>query len=359
MHRHVHGRWISRRPAVDPIGGRGPFAGSAIASFVKGVGRWAATFGLAACGSAGDVPAAGDGADAGRAALRIVVVSHGQASDPFWSIVANGVDAAAADLGVRVEYQAPVSFDMVRMSQLIDAAVVSRPAGLIVSVPDPAALGGSIRAAVAAGIPVIGINSGADAWTPLGLLGYIGQTEYEAGQGAGERFASAGARRVLCVNHEVGNVSLDERCRGLAGGLRTAGANSTVLAVDLGDPDDAQQRVAGALAADASIDGVLALGPGGAVPVLAALRATGRLGTIRFGTFDLDPDVLRAVAAGEVLFAIDQQPWLQGYLGVMLMTAFLETGTMAGGGDIVRTGPSFVTQENAASVIRLTEQGIR
>jgi simple sugar transport system substrate-binding protein len=326
---------------------------------LRTVRRCALALGLTACGPAGDAPSAGDGAVAARAALRLVVVSHGQASDPFWSIVANGVDAAARDLGVHVEYQAPVSFDMVRMSELIDAAVASRPAGLIVSIPDPAALGASIRAAVAAGIPVIGINSGADAWTALGLIGYIGQTEYEAGHGAGERLAAAGARHALCVNHEVGNVSLDERCRGLADGLRTGGANSTVLAVDLADPDDAQQRVAGALSADPSIDGMLALGPGGAVPMLAALRSTGRIGAIRFGTFDLDPDVLRAVESGDVLFAIDQQPWLQGYLGVTLMTVYLETGTMAGGGDIVRTGPSFVTRDNAAAVIRLTEQGIR
>jgi simple sugar transport system substrate-binding protein len=315
--------------------------------------------GLTACGNDGGVPSAAAGGNAARAAIRIVVVSHGQASDPFWSVVANGIDAAASDLGVRVEYQAPVSFDMVHMSQLIDAAVASRPRGLVVSVPDPAALGSSIRAAIAAGIPVFGVNSGADAWKSLGLLGYIGQTEYEAGRGAGERLAAAGARRVVCVNHELGNVSLDERCRGLADGLRAAGANSTVLAVDLADPDDAQQRVAGALAADTSLDGILALGPGGAIPVLAALRTSGHAGTTHFGTFDLDPDVLRAVQNGEALFAIDQQPWLQGYLSITLMTAFLETGTLAGGGDIIRTGPSFVTADNVATVLELTERGIR
>lgn len=313
---------------------------------------------VAACGGAEDGAPADLGAT-GRSDVRIVVVTHGQASDPFWSIVANGVADAAEDLGVRVDYQAPVTFDMVRMSEMIDAAVVARPAGLVVSVPDADALGASLRAAVQAGVPVLSINAGADAWRSLGLLAHIGQTEYESGFAGGERLAGAGARSVLCVNHEVGNVSQDERCRGLADALAAAGGETTVLAVDLADPDDAQQRVANALATRPALDGVLTLGPGGAVPTLAALRETGRLESIAFGTFDLGPEVLEALRDGDMRFAIDQQPYLQGYLGVVALVKYLETGTIPGGGEIVRTGPSFVTQATAADVMRLTEQGIR
>jgi simple sugar transport system substrate-binding protein len=309
-----------------------------------------------ACGNSANTPARAGNV---RDSLRIVVVTHGQSSDPFWSVVANGVNDAARDLGVRVQYQAPPSFDMVRMSELIDGAVASRPSGLIVSVPDPSALRNAITAARSAGIAVLSINSGADAWQELGLLAHIGQTEYESGKGSGERLASAGARNVLCVNHEVGNVSLDERCRGLQDALKRSGGTATVLTVDLADPDDAQQRIGSALASTAAFDGMLTLGPGGAVPALAALRASNRAGKIAFGTFDLDPTVLAAVRDGQMLFAIDQQPYLQGYLGVTLLTKFLETGTMAGGGEVVRTGPSFVTKENAAAVIGLTERGIR
>lgn len=300
-----------------------------------------------------------DQAGNARAALRIVVVSHGQSSDAFWSVVANGIDDAAEDLGVRVEYQAPTSFDMVRMSQMIDAAVVSRPNGLIVSIPDPQALGQSLRAAVSAGIPVLGINSGADAWQAIGLVAYLGQTEYEAGHGAGERLVASGATRVLCVNHEVGNLSLDERCRGLTDAMVSGRGTVSVLGVDLADPDDAEQRIASALSNDTSIDGMLTLGPAGAVPALAALRAANRGGGFQFGTFDLGADVLDAIIAGEMAFAIDQQPYLQGYLSVVLMTKYVEAGVMPGGGDLIRTGPSFVTAANAADVLRLTEQGIR
>jgi simple sugar transport system substrate-binding protein len=312
------------------------------------------------CGPPGDREAAvGNGGPADRAAVRLVVVTHGQSSDPFWSIVANGVHDAAREMGVRVEYQAPTHFDMVRMSDLIDAAVASRPDGLIVSIPDADALGRSIDAAVGAGIPTISINSGDDAWRALGLLAHIGQTEYEAGKGAGERLAEAGARRVLCVNHEVGNLALDLRCRGLADGLAGAGGAVQVLAVNLADPDDAQQRIAGGLAADPAVDGVFTLGPAGALAALPALRESGRIEGIRFATFDLVPEVLAAIRDGEMGFAIDQQPYLQGYLPVVLLTKYLETGTMAGGGQVIRTGPGYVTRDNAERVMALTERGIR
>jgi len=300
----------------------------------------------------------GDARDA-RNDIRIVAVTHGQSADPFWSVVANGIKDAAQDLGVRVEYQAPTSFDMVRMSQLIDAAVASRPAGLLVSIPDADALRGAVGKATAARIPVISINSGADAWQPLQLLAHIGQTEYEAGRASGERLARAGARKILCVNHEVGNLALDERCRGLRDALGASGGAITIVAVNLADPDDAQQRIASALSRDAQIDGILTLGPGGAAPTLAALRATGKLGKLKFGTFDLSADVLQALQRGEMLFATDQQPYLQGYLGVTLLVKYLETGAIPGGQQVIRTGPGFVTRDNAAQVAQMIERGVR
>ena len=316
---------------------------------------------LWACGNGGSGAgaAAAHGGDADRGAVRIVMLSHGQTSDPFWSVVANGAGDAARELGIRLEYQAPTSFDMVRLSQLIDAAVASRPSALAISVPDPDALAASVKAAVAAGIPALSVNSGDAAWERLGFLGHIGQTEYESGVAAGERLAAGGARRVLCVNHEVGNVSLDTRCRGLADGLARQGATMQVLGVSLADPEDAAQRIRSALSRDAAVDGMLMLGPGGAAPALAALRESDRLGRIAVGTFDLTPDVLAAVRDGQLLFAIDQQPYLQGYLAIVLLTKYLETKAMPGGGQIIRTGPSFVTSETAGDVIALAERGIR
>src|ERR671921_2736323 len=113
--------------------------------------------------------------------LRVVVVSHGQASDPFWSVVQNGVNQAAKDMGVQVEYQAPDTFDMVAMAQLIDAAVASQPDGMAISIPDADALGDSIQGGIDAGIPMVSLDSGSDVAAEMGMLTHVGQTEYEAG----------------------------------------------------------------------------------------------------------------------------------------------------------------------------------
>lgn len=290
--------------------------------------------------------------------LRFVVVSHGQASDPFWSVVKRGVDQGAEDMRVTVEYQAPQTFDMVAMSQLIDAAVASQPDGLVVSLPDPDALGDSIRAAVAAGIPVVSMNSGSDIAKSLGIMNHVGQTEYEAGFGGGERMGAAGVTTALCINQEVGNVALDLRCQGFADALAQSGGTVDVLAVDLADPVDAQQRISAAVTANPDLDGILALGPTGAAPALAALTEDGMLDSIQLATFDLGPEVLEAIRDGQMLFAIDQQQYQQGYLPIVLLTLFNENlNTIAN--DVIMTGPGFVTAENAAQVIDLSAAGTR
>jgi simple sugar transport system substrate-binding protein len=301
--------------------------------------------------------AAAPAAQGARSDIRIVVVSHGQASDPFWSVVKNGVDQAAADMGVTVEYQAPQTFDMVAMSQLIDAAVASNPDGLVVSIPDADALGDSIRAAVEAGIPVISMNSGSDVAKELGILTHVGQTEYEAGFGGGERMAAAGVSNALCVNQEVGNVALDLRCQGFTDAMAAAGGTVEVIAVELADPIDSQQRISAAITAN-NPDGVLTLGPTGAAPALAALEEDGLLGQIQLATFDLSPEVLEAIRDGNMLFAIDQQQYLQGYLPIVLLTLF-NTNLNTIANNVVMTGPGFVTQETAAQVIDLSAAGTR
>jgi len=290
--------------------------------------------------------------------IRIEIVSHGQASDPFWSVVQNGANAARDAMGVEVNYTAPPTFDMVAMSQLIDTAVASQPDGLVVSLPDASALGPSIEAAVAAGIPVISMNSGSDVYKDLGILAHVGQTEYEAGLGAGARMAAAGVTKAICVNQEVGNVALDLRCQGFADGLE--GIPSEVVAVDLADPAGAQATIESTLSADPEIDGVLTLGPTGALPALAALESMGMAGEIALATFDLAPEVLQAIVDGTMLFAVDQQQYLQGYLPVVMLTLYNRFGGLIpGGGGIVLTGPGFVTADNAAAVIELSAQGIR
>ncbi len=289
---------------------------------------------------------------------RIVVVTHGQASDQFWSVVKNGVDQAGKDMRVTVEYQAPSTFDMVAMSQLIDAVVASNPDGLVVSIPDADALGPSIKAATDAGIPVISINSGSDVAQSLGVMAHVGQTEYDAGYGGGQRMAAAGAKHALCVNHEVGNISLDIRCQGFTDAMSEAGGSVDVLAVDLADPTDAANRVGAALTADESIDSILTLGPGGALPTLQALTDEELLGKVLLATFDLSPEVLEAIRDGNMLFAIDQQQYMQGYLPIVYLTLYLDNLNTPGA-FLIPTGPGFVTQDTAAQVIEYAARGTR
>jgi simple sugar transport system substrate-binding protein len=329
------------------------------------VKRWAVlmfVFALAAAacnGGGGDGDGDGDGGGGvTQRDFRFVVVTHGQASDPFWSVAANGVDAAAEDMGVEVEYQAPETFDMVAMSELIDAAVASQPDGLVVSIPDADALGPSIEAAVDAGIPVISINSGSDVFADLGVLVHVGQTEFEAGQIAGERFAEEGVQSAICINQEVGNVALDLRCEGFFEGL---GQQGEVVPVDLNDPAGTTETVAGVLQQNPDVDGILTLGPTGATPTLEALNEAGMLGEVTFATFDLSPEVLQAILDGDMLFAIDQAQYLQGYLPIVFLTKYLETGAIPLGREdrVVMTGPQIVTADTADEVLQYSEEGIR
>lgn len=285
-------------------------------------------------------------------AQEIVVVSHGQANDAFWNVVKNGVEQAGKDVGVNVEYRAPETFDMVAMSQLIDAAVNQEPDGLIVSIPDADALGPSIERAVAAGIPVISINSGAEVAKELGALLHVGQDEYDAGKAAGEQLASMGGTNAICVNHEVGNVSLDLRCEGFAEGF---GGKVTVLPTS-NDPTEIESKVSAALSSDESVDTVMALGASSAgEPAVAAAKASGR--DVNVASFDLSANFLQSIADGDAAFAIDQQQYLQGYLAVNFMGLHAKYGLMPGGD--VPSGPNLVTQDKATQVIDLSSQGIR
>ncbi|MFK7894136.1 MAG: sugar ABC transporter substrate-binding protein [Granulosicoccus sp.] len=285
-------------------------------------------------------------------AQQVIVVSHGQANDPFWSVVKNGVEAAGNDTGIDVDYRAPETFDMVAMSQLIDAAVNQEPAGLIVSIPDADALGPSIERAVSAGIPVISINSGSDVSKSLGAQLHVGQDEYDAGKAAGEQLASMGGSNAICVNQEVGNVSLDLRCEGFAEGF---GGNVTVLPTT-NDPAEIQSKVTAALSSDESIDTVMALGASTAgEPSVAAAKASGR--DVKVASFDLSASFLQSVVDGDAAFAIDQQQYLQGYLSVNFMALQAKYGLMPGGN--VPSGPNLITADKAAQVIDLSSKGIR
>ncbi len=319
---------------------------------------------LAACGgssSSTSNQSSTSGGNSSRSNIKFYVITHGQATDPFWSVVKKGVDQAAHDMGVQAIYEGPSSgtFDVVAMSHLIDTAVAAHPDGIVVSIPDANALGPSIKAAVAAGIPVISINSGSDVAKSLGVLVHIGQTEENAGIGGGLRMGAAGVKHALCINQEVGNAALTLRCKGFQEGLSQAdGGTVKVIGVNLANPTQSQQTVEAAIQHDPSVDGILTLGPTGATPTIAALKDLNKLGQIKLATFDLSSDVLNAIKAGQMLFAIDQQQYEQGYLPIVLLTLY-KTNLNTIANDILQTGPGFVTSDNVSQVIQLTAAGTR
>ena len=284
-------------------------------------------------------------------AIDVIVVSHGQANDPFWSVAKNGVDSACKDMKIKCKYTAPGTFDMVEMAKLIDNAVSQKPKGIVITLPDAAALGKSVKAAIAAGIPVVSMNSGSDDFAKLGISAHVGQTEFEAGVGGGQKMKAAGGKKALCVNHEVGNVALDRRCAGFKKGF---GGPVEILGTS-NDPTEIQKAVAAKLG---GVDTILTLGAGlSGEAALKAIKSAGKTGSIKLGTFDMSPGMLKAAAAGEVEFLIDQQQYLQGYLPIAIFAQYMRWGTMPAG--VVMTGPGFVTPQNASKVIKWAAQGYR
>lgn len=290
--------------------------------------------------------------------IRIAVITHGQASDPFWAVVKRGLDAAGFQAGVAVSYRAPDTYDINTMARMVREAVSDHPDGIVVSLPDADALAPAIRAAVRAHIPVVSINSGSDQFRRLGIEAHVGEPEWRAGLEAGERMAAAGVRHALCVNQETGNAGLDVRCRAFAAALRKAGGRSKGLAVNLQDPLEAQRAVSQAVSAG-DVDGILTLGPTGAAPALAALRAGGFAASVKLATFDLSTDVLDALRDHRILFAVDQQPYLQGYLPIVLLAEQVRHGIFPDRGQLIPTGPHIVTPADAPAVLPLSRQGIR
>jgi simple sugar transport system substrate-binding protein len=240
---------------------------------------------------------------------------------------------------------------------LVEDFIGSDVDGIFVSLANPDALRDAIGRAVDAGIPVITINSGVDIYQELGALTHIGQTEFVAGQGAGQQFNAAGATKVLCVIHEEGNIGLEQRCDGLADAFSGEVERFNVATTGVRDVAGTVSGIQNKLISDASIDAILTLNPVIATAARDAIAAAN--GSQNLATFDLSPDVLSAIEAGEMLFAIDQQQYLQGYLPVVLLYLYNTNLNTVGGGLPVLTGPGFVDQSNAAAVQDLAAQGTR
>ena len=286
---------------------------------------------------------------------KIIVITHGQTSDAFWLVVRNGVETAAKETDSAVEYQATGQFDLPAMSKLIDAAVATKPDGLVVSIPDAVFLAKSIQAAVAAKIPVISINSGIDVSKKLGCLMHVGQEEVSAGREAGQRMKAMGVKQALILDQEVGNVALDQRTGGFRDGFEGPFHHVQVLPVKI-DFVECHDAVAAYLQKNQDIDGILALGPVAAEPALRVLDEMGAIDRIKLCTFDVSPGIIQALVKRQIGFALDQQQWLQGYLPVIFLANYAKYGSILRN-DLILTGPSFVTPENVEQMANLSTKG--
>ncbi len=267
-------------------------------------------------------------------------------------MVEKAVADAAAMTGCEVIYFGSAN-DAQAQSQEIEAAIAAGSDGVAISLADPAGVEAAAQAVTEAGIPLYTLNSGLDFWKGLGATAHVGQDEKVASDESGLRFNAAGASKILCARQEQTNVALEIRC-----GLETFDGEvvSEFIGLDA-NPDEQEATIAAILEGDPDIDAVLGTGPNVPLRAVDACETVGR--DCLVGGFDLSGDLLAAIDAGDVLFTVDQQQYLQGYLPVVLMFLEATNANTAGGGLPVLSGPGFVDTSNASAVIDLVEAGTR
>jgi simple sugar transport system substrate-binding protein len=315
----------------------------------------AGVFVIAGCGGGDDNGgAASDDVDLTQNKdVTIAMVTHGDGGS-FWSVAKKGAEQAAEDLGVTLKYSESNN-DPEEQAQLIEAAVTEGVDGLAVSAPNPDAIRDALATAKDAGIPIITLNSGAEESASLGAITHVGQTETIAGEGAGAKLKEAGATKMICIIHEQGNIGLNQRCDGAK---KTFGGEvENVQVAGTADISTTLTEIQSKLESDSSIDAVLALNPD--IAVAARDAVAGASSEAKLATFDLSADVIKAIKDDEILFAVDQQQYLQGYLPVVFLTLNKTNLNTVGGGQFVLTGPGFVEKSNAAEIEKLAEAGTR
>jgi len=285
--------------------------------------------------------------NATAAGEKYILVSHAPDSDSWWNTVKNGIELAGKQMGVTVEYRNPPTGDLADMARIIQQAAASNPNGIITTLSDYDVLSGPIRDAVDRGINVIIMNSGTpEQAREVGALMYVGQPEYDAGHAAGLRAKGDGVGSFLCVNHYISSPSSTQRCQGFADGL---GVELGSQMIDSGqDPSEIKNKVLAYLSANKNTDAVLTLGPTSADPTIAALKENGMAGDLYFGTFDLGTEIVKGIKAGIINWGIDQQPFLQAYLPVIVLTNYDRYGVLPGNN--INSGPGFVTKDGLTLV---------
>lgn len=313
---------------------------------------------------------------------KFVLVSHAPDADSWWNVIKNAIKQAGEDFNVTVDYRNPPNGDLADMARLIEQASARNYDGLMADIADFSVLQKPLGQVVAKKIMLITINSGTEAQSQqLGAIMHVGQPEYEAGLGAGKRAKEAGIKSFVCVNHYAMNASSFERCRGFADAIGVDYKAST-LDTNGVDPGVIESKVSAYLRSNPKTQAVLALGPDSAPAAMRAVEKMGLKGKIYFASFDLSEEISKGIKDGSIKFAIDQQPYLQGYIPVAIMaimkqqkvtdlakaTAILKANpkfqerlkeyglTPIYGARNISSGPGFVTKENIGKVEKYAGQ---
>ncbi|GIE86932.1 substrate-binding domain-containing protein [Actinoplanes regularis] len=293
----------------------------------------------------------GGGNAPGSSGYTIAFVTHETPGDTFWDKVRAGAEQAAKDEGVTLKYSNDP--DAGKQAGLIQSAVDAKVDGIATTLVTPDALTGAVKSATAAGIPVVGLNAGIDQYQKVGALMYFGSDESLAGTSLGKRIAGEGAKHPLCVIHQTGSVALEARCAG----VRSAVPGTENLQVNGADDSAVTTTLQAKLAQDKSIDYVVTLGAPIALDAINAKQQASS--SAKLVTFDLNQEIAKRIKDGQVEFAIDQQPYVQGYLAVTSLYLYLKNGNDIGGGKAVLTGPSFVDKTNIDKILPFTEKNTR
>ncbi|MER7900782.1 sugar ABC transporter substrate-binding protein [Streptomyces sp. NPDC096046] len=319
----------------------------------------AAALTLAGCSSSSGGKKSEEGganASAGKAStprMTVALVTHQAPGDTFWDTVRKGAEAAAAKDNIKLIYSADPNAG--NQANLVQNAIDQKVDGIAVTLAKPDALKSVIGKAEKSGIPVVGLNSGLSDWKKLNLLEFFGQDESVAGEAFGKKLNEVGAKHALCVIQEQGNVGLTQRCDGVE---KTFDGKLDVQNVNGTDMPSVKSTITAKLKQDPSIDYVVTLG---APFALTAVQSVGDAGSkAKIATFDLNKDLIKSVKAGDIQFAVDQQPYLQGYLAVDGLWLYKNNGNYSGGGEQpVLTGPAFVDKSNVDKIGEFAAKGTR
>jgi simple sugar transport system substrate-binding protein len=312
--------------------------------------------GMVSCSSTGGAPeGSGDGGGGGGTVdtprMTFAMITHEVPGDSFWDLIRKGAEAAAKKDNVELRYsndpEAP------NQANLVQSAVDSDVDGIALTLAKPDAMQAAVKAAEAKNIPVVAFNAGMDAWEPMGVKEYFGQDGRIAGQGVGDRLRSEGATKAICVIQEQGHVDLEARCAG----LKETFPATEILNVNGKDMPSVESTITAKLQQDPSVDYVVALGAPFALTAVQSAKNAGS--TAKIGTFDTNAALVEAIQGGTVQWAVDQQPYLQGYLAVDSLWLYLSNGNVIGGGQPTLTGPAFIDKSNIDAVAEYAKGGTR